>query len=372
MLHIFFHSLCRQIRQNKGVSIILFTGVIVSIYCVSVMQGLAIGQYRLATKRSTYATITVEPGTDITNELQDFSKNIFSFSNNKIANILYMTALSEDSILIGWQGVNAQKWFPITSGRFFNEIEQEKGEYCAFISDSLSEKILEKKSISIGSSIYEIIGTGWIVPYNITTAMSARVNYDFFQLDEGEKYFFSIIPFLRFQEEFAPSLILIHFNGATYDELEENCAKLLERYPNSQFYVPDRNSNSVLSENQIKYGILSLMLVFLAATTVLQLMREWIAVYRKELYIYYLCGMEAYRCTFLIYGQWLLLYCLGSFFAMLLHYCSFPILEKVLANYPPAPFTLCIILAGLFLLSVVYSYSNISSIFSYDAWEEYQ
>lgn len=372
MLHIFFHSLFRQIRQNKGVSVILFTGVIVSIYCVSIMQGLAIGQYRLATKRSTYATITVEAGMDITTELREFSKSISSFSNNKISNILYMTALSEDSILIGWQGLDARKWFPITSGRFFEEIEQDKGDYCAVISDSLSEMTLEDKSVPIGNSTYEIIGTGWIVPNNITTAMSEKVNCDFFQSDEEKKYFFSIIPFLRFQEEFTPSIILIHFNGATYDELEEDCTTLSGMYPNSHFYVPDKNSNRVLSENQIKYGILSFMLVFLAATTVLQLMREWITVYRKELYIYYLCGMEARRCTFLIYGQWLLLYCLGSFGGVLLHYCSFPILEKVLANYPPAPFAVCITLVGLFLLSVAYSYSNISNIFSYDAWEEYK
>ena len=371
MLHIFFHSLFRQIRRNKGVFVILFTGVVVSVYCVSVMQGLAMGQYRAGIRRNAYSTVTVEPGAEITTDIRDFSREICTFSNDEVANILYITPLSENSVLIGWQGIDAQKWFPITSGRFFEESEQEQGAYCAFISDSLYKEMLTERSISIGKSVYGIIGTGWIVPHNIKVGMSSQISYDLFQTDDNV-YFFSIIPFLRFQEEFAPSIILIHYNGATYRELEEKRVELSKRYPDSRFYLPDNNSDAVLSQNQLKCGILSLMLVFLAATTVLQLMREWITVYRKELYVYYLCGMEAPRCILLVYGQWLLIYCLGALIAVFLHYCSFPMLENVTANYLPAPSALCIMLVGLFLLSVVYTYSNLSAAFSHEAWEGFK
>ena len=372
MIHIIFNSFARQIKQNKSMAVILFIGVIISIYCVSVMQGLAVGQYHLYTGRNSYATITVDPGKDITAALNEFSLDVSTISDKGVANVLYITPQSEDHVLIGWDGVTAKKWFPITSGRFFDESEQSEGAFVAFISDNLQEKILPRGHIDIGNLEYKIIGTGWIVPANFITAISSESNMNIIQAkDKNTSQYFSIIPFSRYKEEFVPKQILIHFKSATNAQLESYAVHLSEKYPTSKFYLPDKNSDNLLVSNQVKYGILGMLLSLIAGTTVLQLIREWIGIYQKELQVYYICGLNRTKCIFLIYTHWFFMFCIGIIIAVLLHYVSFPLLEKVYANYLPSWPILCFTLIGLFLISVAYSYSSIFDVFNASAGEEF-
>lgn len=353
MSHLFLHSMRHQLTRHKSISILLLGGVMIAIYCISVMLGLAVGQYRLSTGNNRYATMTVDPGNTILNDMHSFSTTLDELSWNGIANVLYLTSLSDTNILIGWQGTTARRWFPITTGRFFNEAEQSAGTTVAFLSDNQTKNNLALKEISVGDHSYEIIGTGWITPINIAAALSSQSKMQLIRPEHtSQTLSFTILPFTCYQKEFQPSQILIHFNAATYAELQMYADKLSSKFPDSAFYLPDRNSDTLLKENQIKYGILGLFLCMIAGITVIQLMREWLGLYRKELYIYYLCGMPKCKCLALIYGHWLLIFISAAALALGLHYCTFPLLKVVHADYLPTPSVFLVSLLCLFTLSV--------------------
>ena len=59
---IFLYMLKKQISMHKYASFLLLSGVVVCIYCISVMFGVANGLYDLANSNNRNATITVDVG----------------------------------------------------------------------------------------------------------------------------------------------------------------------------------------------------------------------------------------------------------------------------------------------------------------------
>lgn len=57
---IFWRTLKKHIRTNGAVTVWLVIGVIVCAYCISVMLGMATGQYQLATRSNTEASLTID------------------------------------------------------------------------------------------------------------------------------------------------------------------------------------------------------------------------------------------------------------------------------------------------------------------------
>ncbi len=57
---IFGHVLKKHISMNPVISGLLLLGVVICVYCISIMLGLAVGQYQLATCSNTEASLTID------------------------------------------------------------------------------------------------------------------------------------------------------------------------------------------------------------------------------------------------------------------------------------------------------------------------
>lgn len=57
---IFGHVLKKHISMNPVISGLLLSGVVICVYCISIMLGLAVGQYQLATCSNTEASLTID------------------------------------------------------------------------------------------------------------------------------------------------------------------------------------------------------------------------------------------------------------------------------------------------------------------------
>ena len=140
---IFWRTLKKHIRTNGAVTVWLVIGVIVCAYCISVMLGMATGQYQLATRSNTEASLTIDiEDADI--QAEEISAYLNDLAKNGMVNVLYFTPLKEKDILIGWEGTKGRTWFPITSGRFFDASEQETGALVGFVSDNVDPTILNQ------------------------------------------------------------------------------------------------------------------------------------------------------------------------------------------------------------------------------------
>ena len=140
-----------------AVTVWLVIGVIVCAYCISVMLGMATGQYQLATRSNTEASLTIDiEDADI--QAEEISAYLNDLAKNGMVNVLYFTPLKEKDILIGWEGTKGRTWFPITSGRFFDASEQETGALVGFVSDNVDQTILNQGHFQIGEQSYRYRG----------------------------------------------------------------------------------------------------------------------------------------------------------------------------------------------------------------------
>ncbi|MCM1171639.1 MAG: ABC transporter permease [Clostridium sp.] len=351
-----FHLLKKHIQMHKSVSALLFCGIVVCIYCISVMLGIAVGQYNMLASTNTYGSITFDIGDDTSKKMDEVSEFINNFSKNGVINVIYLSRISDNLVVVGWDGTKGQNWFPLTTGRFFNEEEISDGEKSALVSDNIGNDILSNQTVDIGQASYNIIGTAWIVPWNFLTAISSNSNVHVIREDDTEwTLSFVIIPLKCYKEEFIPQQILIQFNSASYSELKKYAGEIESRYGDSKAYPPVKNSDGILYENTIKYGKMAVILCLIAELTVIRLMAEWIRLYQKEMRVLRLCGMTGLRCTFIIYGHLLLYFILGIGIAIFLHYHTFFLLKAVYGNTFPAMSKLIMLLAILFALSVIFT-----------------
>lgn len=167
--------------------------------------------------------------------MDEVSEYINNISNNGVINVIYLSRISDNLIVAGWDGTKGQNWFPLTTGRFFNEEEMSDGKKSAFVSDNIGNEILSNKTVEIRQTSYNIIGSAWIVPWNFFTAMSSNSIVHVIREDDTEfNLSFIIIPFKCYKEEFVPQQILIQFNSASYTELKKYADEIESRYGDSK------------------------------------------------------------------------------------------------------------------------------------------
>ncbi len=136
---IFGHVLKKHISMNPVISGSLLSGVVICVYCISIMLGLAVGQYQLATCSNTEASLTIDIDEKNGINMDEMSAYLNSISKKGMVNVLYFTRLESKKVLVGWDGTKGNNWFPITSGNFFNKEEQAAGEYVGFVSDNMKK-----------------------------------------------------------------------------------------------------------------------------------------------------------------------------------------------------------------------------------------
>ena len=349
MFSLFWRSLIRQLKRRPLTSMLLLIGVTVCIYCISVMLGYAAGQYLLATQSNDMSTLTFDPGEASAAQAEDVTTYAAGLSEYGTRNILYFTKKSENEIIVGWDGIDGSMWFPVSTGRFFTQEDQNANSRVIFLSASAQKETGE--SVQVGAHTYQVIGSDWIVPWNFGAGVSNRSGVRLFDNNSMDTKYY-IIPAGCYLKEFQPDQILIHYRQASYTDLTRYARTLAKKFPDSQAYPPNKDSSDLQKEAQIRYLKLGLLLCLIAGLTVLQLMMEWLKVYRKELYVLRICGMTQARCIALAYGHWLILFLLGVGTAVLLHRFSFPLLRDLCADQPPEADVLVISVSVLFLATL--------------------
>lgn len=358
LLPLFFRSFFRQLRRSWGVSLMLFLGMLVSALCISITLGSAAGKYDTATGHSECASLTVvlpDDGGKTAARLPDALVKLFG---DEIANVLYLAPGQDNTFYIGWQGYEQQRWFPHVSGRFFTHEEQELGADVVYLSMEMPEA--SQSEITIDGAVCQVVGVGWIVPFNIYFAIAKdSPAYPILTGYDTSDWKVYVRPYKAFLRQYVPVQVQVHFNRAALEELEEFQSLLQTAFPETRVELPPEDSGVVLREQQQFWGTRGLVLSLIAGITMVQLMREWTAFYRRELYIYHLCGLTRRRCRAMIYGQWFLCYAAAAGLALLVHRALFPVLEPAFADFLPRPGAYLGALLFLLLLTVAYSWRTV-------------
>lgn len=356
---VFWNSLFRQGKTKGPVSMMLLIGLSVVILCISIMLGYTFGQYETTAGYTSYATLTVVPGVDIDADIVDFSTWIDDQYGDSVANVLYITKINVNEILVGWQGNSANRWFPYTSGRFFSEQEQLNGENVTFISDNYYTKSAVIEAVNINGASFRVIGSGWIEKFNIQTAIAKDCPVNIFSSDTDEAPYVKIIPYKPFTENYSPDLILLHFDFASTRDLEQYANEIITVYSDSEIYFPNNNSDDVLTTQQISGVTRALMICIIASITLIQLARLWGDTYKSELYVYHICGLNRRKCMLILLGHWTIYFSTASLAAIALHILWFPFLTIVEADYAPRIGPLMIVLVSLYCITAIFSFREI-------------
>ena len=88
---IFLYMLRKQISIHKYASFLLLCGVVVCIYCISVMFGVSNGLYELENSHNINATITVDVGAETKNNIDKINEYVSKMSKKGVLNVIYFT-----------------------------------------------------------------------------------------------------------------------------------------------------------------------------------------------------------------------------------------------------------------------------------------
>ncbi len=348
MLRFFIKSLFRKPRKAPAVMIFLVLGLTVSCFCLSTAQGGAMREFEIFAGWNEYATLTVDAGGEALRDPEDIARWLEDTYGEGLANVLYLSKGPSGVVYIGWQGTQPARWFPLMSGRFFTE--DEAGADLVFLQEDDGE--LGDETLTLRGRELRIVGRGMFLPFHFRRGLSGS-SMDLFSGDEAP---IRILPYRLYFELFKPVQILIHFDKLELREAREAQKAIGERLPGVNVWLPRRDPSPILTGKAVKGAAEGLMLCALAGVTVLQLMLQWAELFRKELFVYHLCGLTRSRCLLAIYGQWLVWLLLGAAAGVGLHRLAFPLLRFFGADRMPRPGIYALLVGILYALSVLCSF----------------
>lgn len=354
MLQLFSHSIIRQIQRNKAVTLLLVLGITISMFCISTTQGVAQRFYGYISSWTEYSTITVDLNGK---NIKQFPDWLTSHYGEEIVNTLYLTKTDDNAVVIGWQGTEAGRWFPITSGRFF--AQEEKCENLIVLSEREQSKTLEREVVNICGVDMRIIGIGDFIPFHFSLGISPNSKQSLFDVQDCNIY---IIPYETFLELYRPQQIVVQFAGLNQQLTNTRIPEIQEYLGNDSVYPPLKASDYALTEEQLRRALESMVLCLLAGVTIIQLMEQWLAFIRREIYVYRLCGMKQIRCILFVYAQWLLILVLSALLALGIHALCLPVLSYFDADILPNITMYTLLAAVVFTLSVAFTFRKVRGV----------
>lgn len=348
MLRFFIKSLFRKPRKSPAVAVFLVLGLTISCFCLSTAQGSAMREYAVLTGWEEYASITVDAGGETLRDPEGIAQWLEETYGDGLANVLYFAKDPSGVVYIGWQGTQPIRWFPLTSGRFFTK--DEAGAEEIFLQDEDGEP--DAGTFTLNGRELVIVGRGSFMPFHFKKGLSES---SIPLLPSENDALIRILPYRLFFQMFRPVQILIHFDRLELNEAREAQKVIGEHLPGANVYLPRRDPSPLLTEKAVKGAAEGLLLCVLAGVTVLQLMLQWAELFRKELFVYHLCGLSRSRCLLVIYGQWLVWLLVGAAAGAGLHRLVFPLLRFFGADMMPRPGIYALLVGVLYALSVLCS-----------------
>lgn len=363
MLNILLFSLLKKIKTDIITTSLILIGLITSLLCVSVLLGYAQTQYKNSRGINNYSTITIEPNknyevTSLLNDLNDYRAQC----EGEIINILYLTRLHNDTIVIGWDGTEISRWFPTVSSRFFSEEEVNEAKNVVYV--TYQEKIYDKNSSSVkyknyttGDTIilnhekFKVIGTGWIEPFNIYGSISNYSTQTIISSNDSNLAI-RIIPYTTFYLKYSPDLILLQFADSSYNELIRYCNEI-DHMNIGKSFPPAQNSDKKLADKKTEMFILSMLLVSICVITITQIMQQWLINEKKQILVYMLCGLPKIKVFILICAEWLIYILFSLFISLILNHYLLTILSHFGVEYLPNFWDMLLISIGLLIFIVI-------------------
>ncbi|MBO4888600.1 MAG: ABC transporter permease [Firmicutes bacterium] len=359
MNHIFLSFLWADIHRKKGLLLILLVGIIVTMYCICEMLGIAVSEYEMAKNWSDYSSLIVNPGDEQSTEIRRMNQLLDRAGNEEIANIIYLTKSENGLYIVGWDGTEQTRWFPHSSGRFFTEEEVLEGEKVAYVSEQY-QKDDRSKEIKIGDDLYTVIGVGWMGTFNFNSMIPDESKVHLFTEETPyddpntgrlrEEYFrFIVIPASCYLESFEPDQILIQFNDADNKKLKTYKKTLKKEFPKMQVCLPKHTAETRLAEKTIVYIRKSLILSLIAGLTLFQLVLQWVKASVREFSVYHLCGLTSAKILWMIYGRLLCYFLTGTAAAALLQKITLPLMQIIYREETPSYLILGLMMGLVFL-----------------------
>ena len=281
MSRIFLSLFGADVHRKRGIILILLSGIVISMYCICAMLGVAVSEYETAKTWNDYTTLIVNPGEVHATENSKMIQLLDRTNDEDIQNVIYLTRYKNGIYVIGWDGTQQTQWFPHSSGRFFTEEEIKTGEKLAYVSEGY-QTYDKSKEIELAGEIYQVIGVGWMVTYNFSSMIPDESKVHLFTEETPydnpgsgktrEEYFkFIIIPVSCYLENYQPDQILVQISHADTRKMKEYKKILENEVPGIQVCLPARTAEVRLEEKTVVYIRKSLVLSIVAGLTLLQL-----------------------------------------------------------------------------------------------------
>ena len=354
MIRLITKSFLRQLKQRTGIIVLLLFGLVVSFFCISTSQGIALKNYYYISGRTNYGTVTVVPS-DPSFDINSFTEWIDAeFNKNTVVNTLYLHQAENMLVRIGWQGTEWTRWFAASSGRFFTTDEANSN---LIVVHDRGKNVSEDTTVFVEGREMEIVGTGTLIPYYFRLGISAASGSAMMASDETE---IQILPYGTFLQLYTPEMVLVQFRNLPRSQIESKMSAISERFPNAQVYPPNVNSDDVKTEEQLAKALESFILCIISGVTIVQLVSLWTQMLKSEISVYAICGLEKRKCILFVYILWAFLFIIASALAVFIHWLLLPLLGKFDADLLPMPVTYSLLVLIVFLATAFYSYETVA------------
>lgn len=351
--------------KNKILLLFVLLSISAAILCVNITLASAQNEYENTLNINYLSTIAIS-FEDKTAQKEDLYKTINSLFPANLRNVLYITKTSDNSTLIGWQGYNTSNWFPHTNGRFFSFDEVENNEKVVYITYDEYGKLVtsenSNKKINIDGEIYDIVGAGWLTPFNFKNSISDESTQQIFVSDSSKDYSFRILPYTTFFKNYFPELVLIQFDNLTYSQLKEKMNILENSFSDAIITMPKENSDQLLFSEKAVRALIGILLSLLIYISIVGIMQEWLKINSKRYYVFVLCGARQIKIVFLILLEWLTYVIIALFLSLGIQFCLLPMLSTIGAGYMPTYIEVFAQLIVFYFFTISLSFKKIKKI----------
>ena len=308
MFSFFIRSIAFQLRKERSVIFLFVLGICVCILCVLSTMGNFGYSANNIIKQKEYSTITFNPDENTAKNARAVIDYADSLSRQGLYNVILVTPLGEGKYVLGWLGYGYDFWMAPSSGRFFSEEEQQKGQNVAYVSECIVNHLEDPNYLNLDEETYQIIGSTFIVNHDFFYVVPEESEVQLFfdgsqEKDIFNQYEFVILPYETYMRRYQPQQILIQYYDGTPRNMQHYEKKLRDRFPESTAYKPDHVADETLDAFSQRHEVLAYIFCIAAGLTLIQLISEWMKIYQEDFAIYYLVGLSSRRIIGILYLQ---------------------------------------------------------------------
>ncbi len=355
MISYLCHSILFQFRKERSVIVLLISGICIAVICVLSTLGNFGYSADGISKLKEYSTITFNPDMNTQKNAKQVIDYAGSLSRKGLYNAILVTPLGEGKYILGWLGYGYDFWMAPTSGRFFTEEEQEKGLNAAYISECILNTLEDPNYLPLDGETYQIVGSTFILNHDFYYVVPEESEVQLFydgpeDQDIFNQYKFIILPYETYMRKYQPKQILIQYYDGNYRNMQRYEEKLRAMFPSSTVYKPERIADEEIDIFSQRHEILSYVFCLAILLTLVQLIGEWIKLYKDDFIIMNQVGLSKSRIICTICLQLFVYLITGTILAIILYSLLAPRIESLQIGNIYSVGTIIKVILALFIL----------------------